>query len=115
MKMNKYHNKKTIVNGITFDSQREALYYTYLLSLVKQNKISELRLQVKFELIPSYSINGKRKRARYYIADFTYMKDNVLQVIDVKGYRTDVYKLKKAMFEYIYKKEIQEAWNIKYM
>ena len=51
--MNKYHSRKAIVDGITFDSGREAERYSQLKLMEKANKITGLALQVKFELLPA--------------------------------------------------------------
>lgn len=100
----KYHNKKTIVNGINFDSKKEAKRFNELKILEKANEITELRTQVKFELQPSFKKGGKTYRKIEYIVDFTYFdnKLNKYRVEDAKGYRTEVYKLKKKLFEYKY-------------
>ena len=108
-KQNKYHNQKVIYNGIKFDSQREKNYYIKLQLLQEYNMIEDLKRQVKFELQPSYEINGKKIRSINYIADFTYREKGKLHVIDVKGVRTNEYKLKKKMFEYKYNIEIEEV------
>ena len=55
---NKYGNKKTVVDGITFDSRKEAKRYQELKLLEKAGEIKDLRRQVKYELIPSQKING---------------------------------------------------------
>lgn len=106
----KYHNKKVIYDGHTFDSIREKNYYIKLKLLEKAGKIKELELQKEYELQPSYKLNKKTNRKISYIADFTYktVDDDKLHVIDVKGYKTDVYKLKKKLYEYKYKIEIEE-------
>ena len=102
--MSKYHSKKVIVDGITFDSKREANRYCELKLLEKGGKIKDLKLQHHFELQPSFRKNGKTIRAITYVADFVYFDlermKNVVE--DVKGYKTDVYQLKKKMFEYKY-------------
>lgn len=108
-KQNKYHNQKVIYNGIKFDSQREKNYYIKLQLLQEYNMIEDLKRQVKFELQPSYEINGKKIRSINYIADFTYREKGKLHVIDVKGVRTNEYKLKKKLFEYKYNIEIEEV------
>ena len=110
MKRNKYHNKKTIYNGIKFDSLKERNYYMILKNYEKNGRIRDLKTQVPFELIPTYKINGKTVRKTQYYADFTYVStnDNKIHVVDTKGVRTQVYKIKKKMFEYKYKLEIEE-------
>ena len=103
----KYHSKKVIYNGIRFDSKKEMNFYIKLKMLEKAKKIRNLQLQKKYELQPSFKINGKTVRSINYIADFVY-EDTKVHIIDVKGFRTDVYKLKKKMFEYKYGIEIEE-------
>lgn len=98
----KYHSRKTIVDGIEFDSRKEADRYCILHLLEKAGKISNLVIQPKYELQPSYRKNGKAIRKIEYIADFEYMENGQLVIEDVKGYKTDVYKLKKKLFEYKY-------------
>lgn len=103
--MNKYFNKKVIVDGIKFDSKKEAKRYTELKILKKAGLIKELELQKVFEIQPKYRNNkGDNIRAITYKADFFYydIKREQYIVEDTKGYRTDVYKLKKKLFEYQY-------------
>lgn len=106
----KYHNKKVEYDGYTFDSIREKNYYIKLKLLEKAGKIKELELQKEYELQPSFKLNNKTSRKITYRADFTYKttEDDKLHVIDVKGFRTDVYRLKKKLFEYRYGIEIEE-------
>lgn len=106
----KYHNKKVEYDGYTFDSIREKNYYIKLKLLEKAGKIKELELQKEYELQPSYKLGNKTSRKITYRADFTYKttEDDKLHVIDVKGFRTDVYRLKKKIFEYKYRIEIEE-------
>lgn len=101
---NKYKNKKMIIDNIEFDSHKEGFRYIDLRLLERQGLIKDLRRQVCFELQPSYKKKGKTIRAIYYIADFVYydMSEKKLIIEDTKGYRTDVYKLKKKIFEYKY-------------
>lgn len=104
----KYHSKKVIYSGHKFDSKKEMYYYIKLKQLQKEGKIKELELQKKYELQPSFKLNGKTRRAITYKADFVY-KDNKIHVIDVKGFKTDVYQIKKKLFEYKYGIEIEEV------
>ena len=103
--MEKYHNKRTTVDGITFDSKKEARRYAELKMLEKGGAISQLVLQPRFELQESFKKNGKTYRKIEYVADFMYRDNekNVTIVEDVKGVKTDVYKLKRKMFEKVYK------------
>lgn len=108
---NKYHNKKVIYKGIKFDSKKEMQRYKDLELLESTDYICNLELQKKFLLQEGYTnAEGKKRRPIYYIADFYYfdlLKDKWV-VEDVKGVRTDVYKLKKKLFEYIYNLTIDE-------
>lgn len=108
--MNKYHNKKVIVDGYKFDSIKEANYYNQLRLLQKAGLIKNLELQKTFILQPSFKLNNKTRRNITYKADFTYfsIEDDRIHVIDVKGFKTDVYNIKKKMFEYKYGIEIEE-------
>ena len=103
--MAKYHNKKIIVDNITFDSKLEAQRYTELKLLQRNGLIKDLKLQPSYELIPTFKKNKKTYRKACYIADFSYYDNELNKVIveDTKGFKTDVYLLKKKLFEYIYK------------
>ena len=98
----KYGNRKVVVDGIEFDSQKEANRYCELKLLQRAGQISDLQLQKEFELIPAqyetyprYGKTGKRlqdgkrciEKSCTYKADFAYMKDGQLVVEDTKGYR----------------------------
>lgn len=98
--MNKYHNKKVVVDGKKFDSKKEAERYQALKLLEKADVIRNLSRQVPFELIPKQ----KNERAVKYIADFMYVETATGKIIveDVKGYRTDVYKIKRKLFKWRY-------------
>nr|DAL31304.1 MAG TPA_asm: Endonuclease [Caudoviricetes sp.] len=110
-KTNKYHNKKVEFEGIKFDSKKEALRYKELKYLAEKGLIKNLELQKMFELLPKYDINGRHVRAITYTCDFYYYDTikNLFVVEDVKGMKTDVYKIKKKMFEYKYQIEIKEV------
>lgn len=108
---NKYHNTKVIYNGIKFDSKKEMQRYKELELLESTDYICNLELQKKFLLQEGYTnAKGKKIRPIYYIADFYYYDyiDNKWVVEDTKGVRTDVYKLKKKLFEYKYNLTIDE-------
>lgn len=98
----KYHNTKTVIDGISFDSKKEAEYYKMLKLLEKNQIIKNLKLQPRYELIPSFTKNGIKHRKCEYIADFEYIEDGKTVVVDTKGFKTDVYKLKRKLFEYKY-------------
>jgi hypothetical protein len=119
----KYGAEKTTVNGEKFDSKREAKRYQQLLLLQRAGKIAGLERQVKYELIPEYrepdtiGPRGGRKKgkiieaARYYVADFAYYEVEAGELIveDCKGFRTDVYRLKKALMYDRYRIRIKET------
>lgn len=94
----KYSNRKTKLDGICFDSKKEAERYAELNLLQKSGAISNLRLQVPFELLPK----TKDERSVKYIADFVYQTGEQTVVEDVKGYRTREYILKRKLFKYRY-------------
>lgn len=96
---NKYNAKKTVVDGIRFDSKAEARRYQELKLLERAGEIKGLVLQPKYLLQEAFQKNGKRYRAIYYIADFEYLDVSGIIIEDVKGKKTAVYKLKKKMFE----------------
>lgn len=108
--MNKYHNKKIIFDGHKFDSIKERNYYIKLKALEKAGLIRDLELQKTFILQPSFKLNNITRRQITYKADFTYVSnsDDKIHVIDVKGFKTDVYSVKKKLFEYKYEIEIEE-------
>lgn len=104
MVYNKYKNKKVVVDGITFDSRKEAKRYSELKFMERCGLIKDLELQKPYELQPKFRKNNKTYQKITYIADFTYYDIEREQIVveDVKGYKTDVYKLKKKLFEYKY-------------
>lgn len=97
--MSKYNARRTTIDGITFDSKREADRYAMLKILQKAGEISDLELQPEFELIPGYTYEGKKVRATKYRADFRYrVRGHDLPVVeDCKGFRTKEYQLKKKI------------------
>lgn len=101
--MSKYHSTPTEVNGIRFDSKREANRWAELRILERAGKIEKLKRQVKYLLIPSQYRDGKCiEREASYIADFVYIKDGHLVVEDCKGFRTPEYKIKKKLMLQLY-------------
>ena len=110
-KKNKYKNEITYYKDIRFSSKKEMQRYKDLELLESTDYICNLELQKKFLLQEGYTnAKGKKIRPIYYIADFYYfdlLKDKWV-VEDTKGVRTEVYKLKKKLFEYIYNLTIDE-------
>ena len=97
-KQSKYHAEKTIIDGERFDSKREAERWQELRLMEKVGEISNLRRQVKYELIPAFKKPGERtERSVSYIADFVYTENGETVVEDSKGFRTETYKLKRKL------------------
>jgi hypothetical protein len=105
MRNNKYGNCKTTVDGITFDSHKEAVRYAELRLLEKGGVIRDLRRQERFEIVPK----SRHGRALYYVADFVYVENDKTVVEDVKGVRTPIYRLKKRLVAERYGIEIKEV------
>ena len=95
----KYNARKTVVDGITFDSKKEARRYESLKLQEKVGVISHLQLQPKFRLLDGFKHNGETIRPINYFADFNYIDAEGNEVVeDVKGKKTDVYNIKKKLF-----------------
>lgn len=103
--MNKYHARAVWLDGIRFPSQKEAYRYLELKLLERAGVIQDLRLQVPFVLLPK----SKYGRAVTYKADFVYMENGKQVVEDAKGYRTDVYKLKRRLMAELLGIKIKET------
>ena len=116
----KYRAKKTVLDGITFDSKKEAERYAELKLLLKSGEISDLRTQVEYELLPNQygtstiTPRGKTKRgpllerAVKYRADFVYTENGVTVVEDVKGFKTKEYIMKRKMMLFFHGIRIKE-------
>lgn len=102
--MSKYFNCKTFYGGNVYDSKKEAKRAYELDLLRRAGFISNLERQRRFVLQDGFKIRGKSIREITYIADFYYYDNNkkVWIVEDTKGFRTDIYKLKKKLFLYKY-------------
>ena len=101
----KYRNQKTVIDGIKFDSKKEADRYCELKLLERAKEISNLRLQVPYILFPK----NQYGRVVKYIADFAYTENGKEVVEDCKGMKTDVYKLKKRIMAEKYDIIIRES------
>jgi len=107
-KTNKYNNKKVTVDGIKFDSKQESDYYLYLKELQAQEEVKEFTLQPAFELQPKFTKRGINFRAITYKADFhIWLTDGTDYVVDVKGFETADFKIKKKMFEKSHPQELK--------
>lgn len=97
--MNKYDNKRVVVDGIRFDSKREAARWQELKLLERAGEIKGLERQVEYELIPKQP----GERAVKYIADFRYIDhDGKTVVEDTKGVKTPVYILKRKLLLWVH-------------
>ena len=117
----KYHSKKVELDGVKFDSKKEAKRYRELLLLERAGGIKDLQTQVKYELVPSQKDMSGRviERAVNYIADFVYTDISgpvqKLIVEDVKGYRNTkggayaLYSIKRKLMLYKFGIRITEV------
>lgn len=117
----KYGNVKTKVDGITFDSMKEAKRYKELSLMEKSGAIQDLQRQVKFVLIPAQrepDTIGKKggihkgkliERECSYVADFVYQENGKTVVEDTKGMRTTEYVIKRKMMLHFHGIRIKEV------
>ena len=102
----KYNNRKVIRGGNLFDSKKEARMYAQLQRMQKEGRIKDLVLKPGYLLLPRFEIMKKGKmrisRPCTFTPDYQFfdIEQNRLRVIDCKGMRTDVYLLKKKLFDY---------------
>jgi len=127
MTYRKYKNRKIIVDGIKFDSKKEAKRYKELKTLERAGIIHDLQRQVKYVLIPTQYertseayIKGKDKgkpkkgklieRECSYYADFVYkLKSGETVVEDAKGVKTPEYIIKRKLMLYVHNIKIKET------
>lgn len=108
--MGKYQSKKTVVDGITFDSAKEAKRYAELRLLQRAGQIFELQRQVPYVLVPKQVIDGKTvERPVVYKADFVYTENGSEVVEDVKGLRTKEYIIKRKLMLWQHGIQIREV------
>ena len=106
----KYKNRKLTIDGGVFDSLKEYRRYRELALLQKAGQISDLKRQVKYELIPTQRIGGRViERACAYIADFVYTENGETVVEDTKGFRTKEYIVKRKLMLYVHGIRIREG------
>lgn len=97
----KYNNSKTEVDGIKFDSKKEACRWQELLIMQKSGIIQDLERQKRFQIVPK----TEGEQAVYYIADFIYKQNDKMICEDVKSQATrknKVYIIKRKLFKYLY-------------
>lgn len=100
---NKYNAIKAECDGIVFDSKKEKGRYEFLKMLARAGKIKDLKLQPRYLLQDSFRYRGKKERKIEYVADFEYIDENGNKIVeDVKGEKTQVYKLKRKLFLFKY-------------
>ena len=114
LKGRKYRNQKVTIDGITFDSKREAGRYQELKALASKNLIEDFRHQVPFELAPGvrFSNEKRAKPALRYVADFAYRLDGRLVVEDVKSAITAkaaAYRIKRHLMMAVHGIEVKEV------
>lgn len=122
MTKSKYNSKKVTIDGITFDSKKEAQRYTELALLERAGQIQNLECQKEFEVIPtqreklpgvdSYGrpkVGKVIERPVKYIADFVYTENGKMVVEDTKGYKTSDYIIKRKLMLYIHGIRIREV------
>lgn len=117
----KYGSKKVTIDGITFDSQKEARRFRELSLLERAGKVTDLKRQVTFLLIPcqyepdTIGVRGGVKRGKLierevsYVADFVYTEDGKQIVEDTKGFKTKDYIIKRKLMLYIHGIRIKEV------
>ncbi len=94
---NKYGNRRFTNDEGRWDSKREYARWCDLKLLQAAGKISELRRQVVYELLPQCVLAGRRHRPIRFVADFVYVEDQALKVEDSKGFRNRLYQLKRRL------------------
>jgi len=106
MRLPKYRNRKTGRHA----SRRESKRASELAMLQRAGKISGLREQVRFELIPSQRENGRVvERAVTYTADFVYEQDGRTVVEDSKGFKTQQYVIRRKLMRWVHGIAVREV------
>lgn len=111
MTKNKYNARKVEIDGIAFDSAKEAARYRELKLMQRAGEIRDLQLQVEYELIPKQA----GERACNYIADFVYqdVRTGKTVVEDVKGYKKgaayNIFAIKRKLMLWRYGIKIVEV------
>lgn len=102
-KRHKYGARKTIVDGIKFDSQLEAKYYYHLMTLKQLDQVKEIELQPEFLIQDKKKYKGETIRRIVYKLDFKVVyNDGYTEYIDVKGMTTPVSQLKLKLVKGMY-------------
>ena len=101
---NKYKNTIVYEDNFCFRSKKERDFYLQLKALKKANKIKILKLQVAYKIPPD-----SRQFKRYLLDFYVKFDDDSEHFYDVKGFKTELYKLKKLLVEHFYKIKIEEV------
>lgn len=119
--MSKYYSKKVTVGGEMFDSRKEYARYCELSILQRAGKITDIKRQVKFVLIPAQyepdivGVRGGVKRGKLierecsYVADFVYTENGKQIVEDTKGFKTKDYIIKRKLMLWVHGVQIKEV------
>jgi hypothetical protein len=110
-KPNKMHAEKTVVNGVEFASKAEARRFNHLKVLERAGRIKDLQLQPVFVLAPAVVLDGRKKPALRYVADFSYVDLATCKRVieDVKGMATPVYRIKRHLMKTVLGLEVKEV------
>lgn len=103
----KYNNIRVEIDGIKFDSKKEAKRYGELKLLERAGQISDLQLQVAFELVPPQKGGMRKELPVKYIADFVYTENGHQVIEDTKGVKTKDYIIKRKLMK-LMGREIRE-------
>lgn len=117
VKKRKYRNEPELVDGIKFDSKREAARWQELKLMEKAGIIKALQRQITFELAPSVVIQGRKRPPIRYTCDFKYFERSInnphffVVVEDVKSRasKTTAYKLRRHLMKAVHGIEIRET------
>ena len=103
--MNKYNAKKVEIDGIVFDSRAEGRFYEHLLDLMRDGIVESFEMQKPYTLLDKFPHpkTGKTIRAIKYVPDFEVIyTDGRVEVVDIKGMQTDVFRMKCKLFMFRY-------------
>lgn len=104
--MRKYRNQPVVIDGVRFDSVREAKRWQELKMLESAGKISQLERQVPYELAHAVRLSGEKrlKPAIRYVADFRYFdcEEYAYVVEDTKGHQTEAFRIKRHLMKSVH-------------
>lgn len=106
---NKMNACRVVTDDGKFDSKRELNRWNELKMLERTGQIKDLQRQVKFQIAGPVVLDGRKRPARHYIADFQYTQNGQLIVEDSKGHRTDTYRLKRHLMKAVHNIEVKET------